>query len=402
MKHIVLVEDQSSGRFILSHALKEAGYKVTAAENGLEGYLAVKELYEKDELPDLLVTDIEMPELSGPEMIDQIDEMNIDLPKVVMTAHGSKQIVVELMRKGVNEYIDKPFEPEELIAMVKIVLDKHERDKVRSEEAERKIAGERDALLQQVASYKVSYDKLKEQIDSAKHSYSDLISIDTEGLGLQVAYRLKPLADLGGDLIDVKKSPQGYDLLIADVAGHDMGASFHTILLKTVFEENAKAGIDGKTFFENLNKILLDNGRNERMITAQFVRINTKEKQLSIVSAAHPYPIKIETGFPVARPIYAKGDVLGIHDEVEYEEHTSKLLPGTRLILYTDGLTDVYSIDGATGRKTRLTADRLDEMVKLYQDQPLEMMIDNIWQDVLKFCKYKYKDDMTLFGVEIP
>lgn len=402
MKRILIAEDQPSGRYILSFALKEAGFEVLTAEDGADALRLLEENIEAQEGIDMLVTDIDMPNLSGVELIDELQNLELNIPVIVMTAIGTKHLVIDLMRKGISEYIDKPFEPKELIERIKAVLEKEQRSKAKQEAVNKKAAEERAKLLRQVEEYKESFENLRSEVENAVGAYDDLIQIDSENLKVNIAYQQRPLVDLGGDYIDIHNTEDGVDVIIADVAGHDMGASFHTILIKTLFEENEEARLNGNDFFKRLNTVLFDKGRNERMVTACFLKLNLKEMKGELYSAGHPHPVKIENKFPVPRPIYAGGDVLGLYGEVNYDRHFFELTPGMRILLHTDGLIDVYSYDVESGRKQKFTEDMLDELISKYYDMSIEDMIGNIWEDILSYSKYKYKDDMTLLGIEIP
>lgn len=402
MKRILIAEDQPSGRYILSFALKEAGFEVITAEDGSEALSIVEANLDDNQTIDMLITDIDMPNLSGVELIEELQKKDVDIPVIVMTAIGTKHLVIDLMRKGISEYIDKPFEPKELIGRINSVLEKEDKQKAKFEEANKHATEERARLLRQVEEYKASFETLKTEVENAVGAYDDLVQINRDELQLDIAYKRQSLVDLGGDFIDIHNTEKGVDIIIADVAGHDMGASFHTILIKTLFEENAEDKLDGNEFFKRVNSVLFDKGRNERMVTASYLQLDLKEMKGRLYSAGHPHPVKIEKKFPVPRPIYAGGDVLGLYKDVNYDCHMFELTPGMRIILHTDGLMDVYSYNTETGRKQKFTEDMFDELISKYFELPLDEMVDMIWSDILSYSKYKYKDDMTMLGIEVP
>jgi hypothetical protein len=94
---------------------------------------------------------------------------------------------------------------------------------------------------------------------------------------------------LGGDYCALRDQPWGCDLIVADVAGHDLGASYHTVLLKSFFDINSIQGKPGDEFLRSLNDELLDGGCNERMICALFARVNLEE------ACSRPSPPDIPT-----------------------------------------------------------------------------------------------------------
>lgn len=189
---------------------------------------------------------------------------------------------------------------------------------------------------------------------------------------------------------------------MADVAGHDMGASYHTVLIKAFFDENCRTGNHGDSFFRLLNKQLLENGKNERMVTALFLRLNLETMHGEVLSAGHPPLIKLLKKLPGISRIATCGDVLGIHDSVSFDSQRFSFAPGDRFFLHTDGLTNAYRLNTHTGKKEKLGRNGLDHLIKK-QDQPsLKNMVRNIAKGISEFHGYKFNDDMLLVGVEIP
>lgn len=112
-KKILLVDDDASLRRVLSHHLSEAGYQVVAAADGKNGL----ELFTEERI-DLVITDIQMPEMSGLELLRRISVMSPDTVVLMITAFGSIETAVEAMKLGAYDYITKPFNREELLLTV--------------------------------------------------------------------------------------------------------------------------------------------------------------------------------------------------------------------------------------------------------------------------------------------
>ncbi|MBL8208326.1 MAG: sigma-54-dependent Fis family transcriptional regulator [Blastocatellia bacterium] len=112
-KTILLVDDDASLRRVLAHHLTEAGYQVLTAADGKEGLRVFTE-----QQVDLVITDIQMPELSGLEMLRRTSVISPDVMVLVITAHGSIETAVEAMKLGAYDYITKPFNREELLLTV--------------------------------------------------------------------------------------------------------------------------------------------------------------------------------------------------------------------------------------------------------------------------------------------
>ncbi len=401
-KHIFLVEDELHLRQTLILILRNAGYQVTSAEDGSEAWSQLLNLKEKSENVDLLVTDIQMPGLSGIELIDKLEKLNFKLPSLVITGYGDKETVIELMRRGCSEYIDKPFEPSEFLKRVKIALEKEEQKRAESEKQVIRVEEEKSEINRKVETYRQHFEKLREQVDLAVGAYQDLVKINEDSCKVPVTYRFKPFAELGGDFVDIRDTETGCDILVADVSGHDMGASYHAVLIKALFNENGRISDNGQSFFEFLNKHLIEHGKHKRVVTAIFLRLNLKKMEGELSVAAHPPLIWLKTDLPVPERLYTKGSVLGIFEDAEYDTRIFPIKYGDRLFLCTDGITNACRVDGPTGFKMKFSGNGLENLIKKYHQLPLKKMIEHIWEDVFDFCRHKPQDDMLLLGVEIP
>lgn len=401
-KHIFLVEDELHLRSTLTLILRKSGFRVTSVEDGSEALKQMEELKRESQIIDLLVTDIQMPGLTGIQIIDGMKRMGLNIPCLVITGYGNKDTVIELMRKGCSEYLDKPFDPEEFLKRVNIVLEKEEHKKAEREKEVKEIEEEKSEIKREVEAYKQNFEKLREQVDLAVGAYHNLVEIKEDSYKVPVFYHYKAFADLGGDFVDVRDTETGCDILVADVAGHDMGASYHAVLVKVLFDENCRIGCNGKSFFQHLNKLLIEHGKHKRMVTALFLRLDLKAKQGEVVTAGHPPLIRVKPGNSSPELLATKGNVLGIFADADFDYRKFKIDPGQRFFLYTDGIINACRIDGPTGVKQKLKGNGLDNLVKEYSSQPLKEMTDHIWRDVFTFCRQKPTDDMLLLGIEIP
>jgi two-component system NtrC family response regulator len=103
-KTILLVDDDASLRRVLAHHLTEVGYRVLAATDGASGF----EMFTEEQV-EMVITDIQMPEMSGLDLLRRIRVMNPDTVVLVITAYGSIETAVEAMKLGAHDYITKPF-----------------------------------------------------------------------------------------------------------------------------------------------------------------------------------------------------------------------------------------------------------------------------------------------------
>lgn len=151
MKHILLAEDEESIRRYLTVLLGRQGYDVSAVRDGKEALDYIKSSTQDPDKKhiDLLITDIRMPNLSGFELIDEMNKENISIPAVVITGSEDRKTVLDALRKGFQEFIDKPIVEKQLIESIQKTFKKIELEDTRTKK-----------LLKAAETQKISFDKV--------------------------------------------------------------------------------------------------------------------------------------------------------------------------------------------------------------------------------------------------
>jgi DNA-binding response OmpR family regulator len=126
---IIIADDDRIVRRIVVAKLSGLGYQVREAEDGQEALY----LLESGEVPDLLITDSLMPRMSGLELVRSIRNSSdgglSSLPVIMLTSRQSERDVIEGLETGLDDYVTKPFSPDELVARVRTVLWRTRRDR---------------------------------------------------------------------------------------------------------------------------------------------------------------------------------------------------------------------------------------------------------------------------------
>ena len=119
---VLIVDDSAIIRNMLKKALLRTDESISAILEATNGSEALDIL--RKEWVDIVFTDINMPEMTGTELIEAMhgDELLRSIPIVVITSVRSMQLKAELMQKGVKKYIRKPFRPEQLSAVIREIL----------------------------------------------------------------------------------------------------------------------------------------------------------------------------------------------------------------------------------------------------------------------------------------
>lgn len=118
MPEILIVEDSRTQAIQIKLMLEKAGYSTQSVGDGVEAMAAVSA-----DAPDLILTDLHMPNMNGLELVDEIRSKHTGVPVILMTADGTDTIAVEALKKGAASYIPKRLLSNDLISSVNDVLD---------------------------------------------------------------------------------------------------------------------------------------------------------------------------------------------------------------------------------------------------------------------------------------
>jgi phosphoserine phosphatase RsbU/P len=207
----------------------------------------------------------------------------------------------------------------------------------------------------------------------------------TRGYAIGVRYEsASQLAQIGGDFYDVVEVGQdGLAFIIADARGKGLEASSLAAVLKGAFRSLAGEGAGPGRILTRLDRLVRREGEDEDFVTALVGRVHA-DGRLTLASAGHPIP------FGAAPALPRVGAPLGLGDSPP--EGRGRLMPGDRLICFTDGLVEARDPDGEfidqTTLKTTLTEERL------------EVVLDRLVELVTEHVQGRLGDDLALLGLD--
>jgi len=161
MKRILLAEDEEAVRKYLAVLLEKNGYQTKSVDNGKKAVELIDASVNGLEEPfDLLVTDVEMPKMGGFELMEEISRRNLFLPVIVITGQDDRSVVLNALRHGCHEFIDKPLVPDDVISKVASTFQKLE--KASGQRSSRDAADDTRTLghERQTASQKIPYSRM--------------------------------------------------------------------------------------------------------------------------------------------------------------------------------------------------------------------------------------------------
>lgn len=117
---VLLVDDDRSMRDSLSHLLTKAGFQVDAHFRASDAISALSKAQ-----PDVVLTDMKMPGMSGFDLLEAAQKQDRDLPVILISAHGDVPLAVDAMERGAHNFLEKPYHPGRLIAVLKRAAENH-------------------------------------------------------------------------------------------------------------------------------------------------------------------------------------------------------------------------------------------------------------------------------------
>lgn len=119
-KHILIVDDSKTVRNLVAFIMKKEGFKVTTAEDGLDG---LEKLYSADGV-DLIISDVNMPRMDGFTFVKTVREQETyrDIPIIILSTEGQEKDIQTGLSLGADLYLVKPAQPEKMLKNVKMLL----------------------------------------------------------------------------------------------------------------------------------------------------------------------------------------------------------------------------------------------------------------------------------------
>jgi serine phosphatase RsbU (regulator of sigma subunit) len=321
----ILVVDDEPGMLRAVRRILSPRYQVTEATTPTQALTLLPELQ-----PELAIVDVRMPEMDGFELTSRMKRARPDLDVILMTGSHSEldAKMVRAIRESAFYFIQKPFDRELLTTLVERCFELRRL----SEENRRHTL----RLESELAQARVFQENLLPPRDAVVE-------------GLRVAVRYRPCSELGGDLVDyVAAGPGKAALLVADVSGHGVSAAMLTGIVKTAFRSARDDGFDPLAVVARLWGAL-GSFDDARFVTLVAAVVDVRQETMNYVNAGHPAPFVWRDGAaPAVLP--STGPLISAAlPGLAWSREAIPFPPGTRLLLYTDGITEASGDGGDFG-----------------------------------------------------
>src|SRR6266403_324208 len=325
----------------------------------------------------------------GLDLLTQLKAIESVPPIVVMTGWATVGIAVEAMRRGVTDFVEKPWTNSQLLEVLskQITLGRERRESAR-------------LAVQETQAHKVIASQFHEQeheIAEARAIQEGFLPKEIPQLaGYEIAAAWQSARVVGGDYFDVLPfDGEMCGLCIADVAGKGLPAALLMSNLQAAVRGLASASLAPEDLCSRLNALLCRNIASDRFVTLFYAQLDGASRQLRYVSAGHNPPFVLHRDGSHER-LCEGGIVLGVFANQAFKSGTVQLPSGGRMVLYTDGVTEACnSADEEFGE---------ERLLQVLQQDPARSAIDiqkNILQAAAEFSRGPWRDDATLLVVAV-
>jgi phosphoserine phosphatase RsbU/P len=430
---ILIAEDERITRTTLARYLQSWGHEVTAADDGQQAWEAfdgaagdTAHRAAGDGATgraagdtagfDIVITDWDMPRVSGLELVRRIRGVTraVYTYVIILTSRSDKADVVSGIEAGADDFVSKPFDRDEL--------------RVRLLAGERIVRLER-ALGQQNAELREAGARIRDGLEAAARVQQSMLprhSVVTPRV--RTAWTYVPTDELCGDAIGLHLVDDRYLVAyVLDVSGHGVPAALLSVsAMHSLEPEPAEMSLlrdlaradgahadgthadgahgDGclgtlqrpSRVASELNRRFRAGENDGRFLTMTLCMLDTHDGRLRVTSAGHPPPILLRGGEGSILPD-AGGLPIAVLDGGEYEEAATRLRPGDRLCLFSDGI--IEQTRGATTEQ--FGTPRLLQSLASLGDRPPAAVVNDVVDELAAWAGSRaFTDDVSLVVVD--
>ena len=349
-QQVLIVDDSRMQRRLLSTSLRKWGYEVLEADSGAEGLA----LCEKHNVS-LILSDWMMPGMTGPEFCRAFRNLGRDDYGyfILLTSKGSSDEIAEGLNSGADDFLTKPVNSGELRARL--------RSGERILKMQAALVDKNEIVNAALTRIETLYDALNYDLSEARHLQQSLVrETDTQFPEGRVVLNLTPSGHVGGDLVgQFRANDRQIGLFSLDVSGHGVTSALMTARLagylsgltlsqNMALEKCGDGGFsarDPADTVSDLNELLLRELTTEHYFTIALSIVDLTSGLMRTVQAGHPHPVLQRRGHPPV--LLGEGGMpVGLIPEAPYTSFETQLMPGDRLVLHSDGITEAEDPNG--------------------------------------------------------
>lgn len=427
-KTVLIVEDSPTQALLLKESLEKNQLSVRVSKDGIDG---LKQLNEA--MPDLIISDIEMPKMDGYNFCKQVksEQKYKDIPVILLTNLTDPLDVINGMDCGADGFLSKPCEINLLFSTIQNTFknislkNKYPQEKLtfffdgQSHTIDINQVQITELLLcvysntiQKNQELEKAYQKLnclygeleknKKKLDDDLHAAvliqrSFLPNVNFELPSLQFASLWLPANLLGGDIFNTIQSQDKVIFYMVDVSGHDVPSALVTVSVSQYLHQHNttfSSILSPKEMMQALD-VEYPFERFNRYFTIFYIILDIKTGVITYSCAGHPPAILLSKSKGL-KILDSGGTIIGLERTSPFEEGEEILNHGDKIILYTDGVTEMKNQDGEL-----YGLERLYDLLEKVGHEPVGEIVNAIQTSLNAFGKGAIsKDDISILCIE--
>ena len=304
--------------------IRSGKYVFTFAQNGVE---ALQKLNADPDI-DMVVSDINMPQMDGLTLLEQIPSVNPNIRSVIISAYGDMQNIRTAMNRGAFDFVTKPLDFKDLRHTIARTL----RNLVEWREA----LASRDQLV-----------VLQNELDVASKIQQSILPTEFpqhENYGIHAS--MEPARNVGGDFYDILTLERDHiGLAIADVSDKGVPASLFMMSSRTLLKGTAIGLPQPGDVLSDVNDLLYEENETAMFVTVFYAVYSPMTGEMTYANGGHNPPLLIHADGSSEFVPQIGGIALGIAQGIPFPQKTLTLQRGDTLLLYTDGVTEAMNAE---------------------------------------------------------
>ena len=363
----LIADDQPDVLEALRLLLKREGYQIEAVNSPKA---VLERLHDREY--DVLLMDLNyaLDTTSGQEGLDllaRVQKLDSTLPVVVMTAWGSIRLAVEAMQRGAADFVEKPWDNSKLLSTLRTQIESRNERRSgaarESGEIEAASATQRGLLPQSIPQFP----------------------------GYEISAAWRPAGAVSGDYLDLLRLDASHlALSVADVIGKGVPAALLMSNVQAAVHALAGEMLPTGELCRRINRIVAANVGSGKFITFFYGVLDGERRRFGYTNAGHCEPILVRRNGECERVNHG-GVVLGVFPDWTYQEQHVDLEPGDRLVIFSDGITEIENAEHDEFGEVRLM-----DVLRANRELDAESMQKRVMAAIAEFSGGNFQDDATL------
>ena len=377
---ILSVDDEMDLELLLTQyfrrKIRKGEYEFSFAHNGLEALTML--LKHKDF--DIILSDINMPEMDGLTLLTKVNEMqNPALKCIMVSAYGDMGNIRQAMNNGAFDFATKPIDLDDLSVTIEKAI-------------------EQINFIRQMQKDSDQLQSLKGDLAVAHEIQQAILPrifppFPEETAQMDIAASMEAAKDIGGDFYDFFRiDDDRIGICIADVSGKGIPAAIFMAVSRTLIRATGIRGVSPAECITYVNHLLTKESVNCMFVTMFYGIYNIRTGEIVYCNAGHNPPYLIKASGAV-EPLPMPEDVIvGAIDGMEYHETVLQLDKGDMLLMFTDGVNEAMN-----PQLEEYGDDRLENTLRSLAGSSCQETIDGVKKSVAAFTEgAEQSDDITI------